>query len=223
MERKPSNVKTKRTYDSSRRRAQARRNREAVLDAATRRFFNEGYAMTTIAASQATPTCPSRPSTRRSAERPGSCAIYDRGLEGAGRSPRTTGQTRCASTSPMRKIIANWGVLSMEVAPGSRPSTCWRAAAGDPEMATLLDDMDEDRRQRMSLNARFLRDAGHLRRDVTLEHAADILWTYSSPELYELLVLRRGWSVKKWSQFIVQAMTDALLPSVAPSRAPRKR
>ena len=97
------------------------------------------------------------------------------------------------------------------------------AAAGDPEMATLLDDMDEDRRQRMSLNARFLRDAGHLRRDVTLEHAADILWTYSSPELYQLLVLRRGWSVKKWSQFIVQAMTDAPLPSVAPSRAPRKR
>jgi hypothetical protein len=38
---------------------------------------------------------------------------------------------------------------------------------------------------------------GHLRTGVTLEHATDILWTFSSPELYELLVLRSSWDLPR--------------------------
>jgi len=44
----------------------------------------------------------------------------------------------------------------------------------------------------MTVNARALNQAGHLRAGLTVAQAADILWTYSSPELYELLALRRG-------------------------------
>jgi hypothetical protein len=39
------------------------------------------------------------------------------------------------------------------------------------------------------------------------------MWTYSSPELYELLVLRRGWTADRYGQFIGQALINALLPS----------
>ena len=46
----------------------------------------------------------------------------------------------------------------------------------------------------MTLNARRLHDAGHLRDGTTIRQAADVLWTYSAPELYELLVLRRGFA-----------------------------
>ena len=49
--------------------------------------------------------------------------------------------------------------------------------------------MDADRLRRMTENARRLASAGHLRGGITLAQAADVLWTYSSPELYELLVL----------------------------------
>jgi hypothetical protein len=63
----------------------------------------------------------------------------------------------------------------------------------------------------MTQNARRLRDAGHLRSELTLAQATDVLWTYSSPELYELLVLRRGWSPKRYGQFVADAMIDALL------------
>ena len=38
-----------------------------------------------------------------------------------------------------------------------------------------------------------------------------MLWTYSAPELYELLVLRRGWSRKRFGRFVADAMADALL------------
>ncbi|MGH2870730.1 MAG: hypothetical protein ACRDNK_24570 [Solirubrobacteraceae bacterium] len=71
--------------------------------------------------------------------------------------------------------------------------------------------MDADRLRRMTDNARRLRDAGHLRTGVTLAHAADVLWTYSSPELFELLVLRRRWTPTRYGRFVADAMIDALL------------
>jgi hypothetical protein len=63
----------------------------------------------------------------------------------------------------------------------------------------------------MTQNARRLRDAGHLRSGITLARAADVLWTFSSPELYELLVLRRGWTPRRYGAFIAEAMIHALL------------
>ena len=85
------------------------------------------------------------------------------------------------------------------------------AAISDPEGRTLLEEMDADRLRRMTDNARRLRAGGHLRTDVTLAQAADTLWTYSAPELYELLVLRRGWTPKRFGRFIADAMIEALL------------
>ena len=72
--------------------------------------------------------------------------------------------------------------------------------------------MEADRLRRMTTNARHLHEAGYLRKDITLKAATDILWTYSSPELYELLVLRRRWSTDRYGRFIAEAMIAALLP-----------
>jgi hypothetical protein len=71
--------------------------------------------------------------------------------------------------------------------------------------------MDADRLRRMTDNARRLRDGGHLRAGVTLAQAADVLWTYSAPELYELLVLRRKWRPERYGRFVADAMIEALL------------
>jgi hypothetical protein len=46
---------------------------------------------------------------------------------------------------------------------------------------------------------------------VTLREAVDVLWTYSSPELYDLLVVRRGWSAVRYGRFVGEAITAALL------------
>jgi hypothetical protein len=63
----------------------------------------------------------------------------------------------------------------------------------------------------MTANARRLRDGGHLRPGISLAHAADILWTYSSPELYELIVLRRGWTPERYGRYAADAMINALI------------
>jgi hypothetical protein len=43
-----------------------------------------------------------------------------------------------------------------------------------------------------------------------------VLETISSPELYELLVLRRGWSVDRFAAFQADQMIAALLPPEPP-------
>jgi hypothetical protein len=43
------------------------------------------------------------------------------------------------------------------------------------------------------------------------------MWTYSSPELYELLVLNRRWPAGRYGAFIADAMIAALLPSEPPT------
>ena len=110
-------------------------------------------------------------------------------------------------------IMRNWGVLNAEVASVVTPIRLLmrQAAVTDPEMATLLKDSDDERLTRMQHHARFLADRGHLRPDVTVAEATDILWTCSSVEIYELLVLQRGWSQRRFAQFIADFMIVSLL------------
>lgn len=101
----------------------------------------------------------------------------------------------------------------MEVAPRVAPILLLirSAAASDPEVLELVQEMDQDRLRRMTANAHQLLDHGHLRAGISLAQAADVLWTYSSAELYELLVIRRGWPLKRYGRFVADAMINALL------------
>jgi hypothetical protein len=86
------------------------------------------------------------------------------------------------------------------------------AAATDAEMAALVSESDEANLERMRHHARFLAKRGDLRRGVTVEEAADLLWTCTSVELYELLVLKRGWSLPRDGAFLADFMIATLLP-----------
>ena len=105
-----------------------------------------------------------------------------------------------------RQIIFESGSLAAEVAPRVCPILLLvrDAAATDVDMARLRHELDEDRHRRMTINARHLRHGRHLRRGMTLRAATDILWTYSSPYLYELLVGQRRWSPSRYGRFIAR-------------------
>lgn len=49
-----------------------------------------------------------------------------------------------------------------------------------------------------------------LREGIDVAEVRDVLWTYSSVELYELLVLTRGWSLDRYSGWTARAISDAL-------------
>src|SRR5690348_6190802 len=111
------NVKPTRRYDASNRRAQALRNREAILEAAQRQFLDGGYASTTIAAIAAEASVSVETIYKAFGGKPGLVrAIYERGL--AGRQPIPAFQRSDAmrdDTSDPEKIMRNWGALASEV------------------------------------------------------------------------------------------------------------
>ena len=215
MVRRTGVVKPKRPYDARQRQEQALQNRERIVDVARERFLRDGYAGTTIASIAEDANVSNDTIYKSFGGKPGLVrAIRTKALHGEGQVPaEQRSDALHAANLTGREIITAWGALTAEVAPRVAPILLLirTAAATDPEVQSLLEEMDADRLRRMTQNARRLRDSGHLRQGVTLAQAADILWTYSAPELYELLVLRRGWPPRRHSRFIATAMIDALL------------
>jgi AcrR family transcriptional regulator/transposase len=135
-------LREQRRYDSIGRQAQARRNREAILDAAQRQFLEGGYAATTIAAVAAEAGVSVETVYKAFGGKPDLVrAIYDRGL--AGREPvpayRRADEMREPETDPWA-IMRNWGRIASEVSSVVSPiERLVRAtAASDPDMAALL-------------------------------------------------------------------------------------
>ncbi|HEY1640175.1 MAG TPA: TetR family transcriptional regulator [Streptosporangiaceae bacterium] len=219
MERNSPPVKQPRRYDSARRQAQARQTRAAILAAARRRFLSDGFAATTIAAIAAGAGVSADTIYKSFGGKPGLVrAIYEKSLAGAGRRHAETRSDELQATEPdPRVIMRGLGQLAAEVAPRVAPVVLLirDAAAADPDMAALKAELDSQRLQRMTDNARTLAAAGHLRPGITVEEAGEIGWTYSAPELYELLVLTRGWPLERYATFIADALAAHLLPREA--------
>jgi len=207
--------RTSRQYDSSGRQTQARRSREEVLEAAERQFLAAGYPATTLAAIAKEAGVSVETIYKAFGGKSGLVrAIYERGLTGHGLVPayERSDEMRKREADPA-EILRNWAVLTAEVGSVVTPIRLLiRAAAGtDPEVSSLLKDSDNERLDRMRHHAHFLADRGFLREGITLAKATDVLWTCSSVEIYELLVLKRGWSVAEFAEFVAQFMITGLL------------
>jgi AcrR family transcriptional regulator len=216
MERNSVEVKTKRRYDASRRRAQAAETRSAVLDVARRQFLEQGYASTTMAAIADEAGTSVETVYKAFGSKSGLVrALWERGLTGrdAVPAPQRSDLLSSTETDPER-VLRGWGAFTTELAPEGAPIMLLvrGAAATDPDMAALLTEVEDQRRTRMRHNARRLQKRGWLRPGISLTTATDVLWTYSSAELYDLLVVRSGWSPKRYGEFIGDALVAALLP-----------
>jgi hypothetical protein len=63
----------------------------------------------------------------------------------------------------------------------------------------------------MTAFATHLHDGGHLRVDVSMQEARDVLWTYNSVELWDLLVNQRAWSNQRYGRWVGRQLLAALL------------
>ena len=201
----------KRRYDSGARRRQAEQTRAAVLDAAQRLFLAHGYSATAIADVAAAAGVSVETVYKRFRGKAGLVrAIRERALAGEGPVHAEQRSDALRGEDPLT-IVRGWGLLAAEVAPLVAPILLLvrDGAAHEEDLARLRDELDDDRMRRMAENAQALRD--HLRPGVSLEDAAEVLWTYTAPELFELLVLRRGWSAEKFGAFVADSLAAALL------------
>ena len=216
MDQPAGHVKGGRRYDSSGRRERAARTRDLVVAVAEERFTEDGYAGATVSSIAAVAEVSVDTIYKTFGGKPGLVrAIYERALQGTGPVPaeQRSDRLQAEETDP-RRIISGWGRFVTELAPrAARIHRIIRdAAAADPELTALLRQIDDDRLVRMTANARRMSRAGHLKPGLSVRAAADVLWTYSSPELYDLLVVRRGMPLAEYGRFVAAAMSAALLP-----------
>jgi hypothetical protein len=71
---------------------------------------------------------------------------------------------------------------------------------------------DQQRWDRMRHNAQRLAAAGGIRDGISIDEATDVMWAATSQEMYELLVIRRHWSVERFGTFVSDTIAAALLP-----------
>ncbi len=206
-----------RSYDSRRRQEAAEESRKRVLAQARELFLATGYGRTTIAAIAREAVVSKELVYKAFGGKPGLVrAIYEQSLLGGGGTPAEERSDRAQATvKDPHELMEQFGRFISEVSPLGSPIYLLirdAAAGGDHDMASLLRDVDRERYQRMLHNARQVLRRGFLRPGLTAEEVADVFFMSTSAELYETLVLKRGWSTEHFGRFMAQTLAAHLLP-----------
>jgi len=204
-----------RRYDSSRRQARAQESRAAVLRAALDRFLEQGYASTTIAQVADDADVSVETVYKTFGNKAGLLkAVFDVAVAGDDEPvpmvERDDIQRVIAEPDAARKLALYFEHF-VDTMPRTAPVQLLvrDAAATNDDANAVWRQLRREQLEAMTQFARDLDATGQLRVPATT--ARDLLWTYHSLELYELLVLERGWSRKRYRAFLLDALVAALL------------
>jgi AcrR family transcriptional regulator len=210
-------VKRRRTYDSSGRQEQARQNRARILEAARKRFLDEGYAAATVATIAQDAGVSIETVYKAFGNKPGLLkSVFDVAIVGDDEPvpllERDVVKAQKAEPDPRRKLRMYSESYAIRAARAVPVQLLARdAAKSDGAAAAVWEQMLDERLTGMTHFARHLRDSGDLRQGVALAEARDVLWTFISPELWELLVIGRGWTPKRFGRWMGDMLIAALL------------
>jgi AcrR family transcriptional regulator len=221
-------VKPRRRYDSTRRQAQAAQTRQDILGAAQRLFLERGYAGTTLAAiAQAAGVVVETIYRAYGSKAELFKAVVQAAVAGGAARAQVPVEQRpaiaavIAEPDPHRQLK-----LYAATQPGihARAGPLMRvlvgAAAADPELAELWTQIEDERRTGQGRLVQLLADRGVLRPELPVEEARDLLWILCSLAVYDLLVLRCGWSPERYRDWLASALARELLPHRQPPRRP---
>jgi AcrR family transcriptional regulator len=209
------NSRPPRRYDSTRRRQQAQLNRDAVLAVARQRFLAQGYAATTIAEIARDAAVSVETVYKAFATKAGVLkALFDVSVAGDDEPipmvQRDVIQDVGDEPDAARKLEMYAEHLAA-LMPRSAPVQLLArdGAASSSDAGEVWKQIRQETLTGMTMFASNLAKTGQLR--VSAREARDVLWTYHAPELYELLVLERGWSATRYGKFLAHALIDALI------------
>ena len=194
----------KRQYDGTARRARAEKVRESLIETARAMLVADGYAALTVPkVAQACGVSVESVYKRFAGKAALVRAVVEQALRGAGPVAAET-RSDALRADDLQGLLQGWGRLSAEVGPRVAPILLILDAGAehDRELADLDRELEEGRRARMTENALRLADAGHVPPALSVTRVADILLTYSSPQLYDLLVIRSAWTLDEYADFI---------------------
>jgi AcrR family transcriptional regulator len=207
----------KRPYNSARRQEQARATRLAILHSAKRLFEADGYSATTmdaiaLDAGVALKTVYSAFGTKAGLLR----ALWDLLLKGdTGEAPvaqRAAYLEIMQEPDPRRQLelnARNGRIVKTRI--GAMFGVIRGAATTDPDAAALWELIQSDFHANQRTIVDSL-DAKHsLRHGLDVDTATDILWTLNHPDLYLLLVGRRGWPAEQFEEWLADSFCHHLL------------
>ena len=207
----------KRSYDSSRRREQAAETQRQILRAAQRLFERDGYATTTVAAIASEAGVATKTVYLAFESKSGILrALWHLLLRGDPADvPVGEGEwyrETLAEPDPETRIV-RVAVRSREVKERAADlmEVIRTAAPADPDIATLWDRIQTNFRDLLRPIVESLRSDGVLRPGLDVDQATDVLWALVHPDIWQLLVKQRGWSVDRYEQWCLDAVRTQLL------------
>ena len=210
-------VNMPRTYDATRRQEQAQENRARVLSAARARFLADGYTATTIPGVARDAGVSVQTVYKAFGNKGGLLkAVFDVAVTGDDQPIPVAGRDQIkriqAEPDPQKKLrtYAEYFIQGAQRAVAVE-LLARNAASGDPAAAAVWDQIQQQRLTGMSQFARHLHTGGHLPAGTAIEEARDVLWTFTSPELWDLLVIQRGWTPTRYGHWLASMLTAALL------------
>jgi len=207
----------KRTYDSSRRKSQARMTRQHIIEAARTLFTKRGYTGATLEAiaQEAGVAVETIYATFGNKREILSSLI---GMSLVGDDDPTPllqrqGPLNVMQEKDQQRQIQLFASDMTEIMGRVAPlfEVMRSAAKTEPDIAIMLQKILSERVEGMKVFIRALMSNGLLRDGLSLDDAAETVWAMSSGEVYTLLVADRGWSVEKYSQWLASALSKLLL------------
>ena len=84
------------------------------------------------------------------------------------------------------------------------------AASSDPAIAEIYEQRPRARLANQRAVAKRLAELAALPVGTSVETAADLLWLYTAPENYRMLVIEREWSPNRYRTWFRAAVADIL-------------
>jgi hypothetical protein len=84
------------------------------------------------------------------------------------------------------------------------------ASRSEPELGELLARLHADRLENLGVFVDALARSGPLR--LGRDEAAETVWALTSPELHQLLVRVRGWTRRRYCEWLAHSIGSLLLP-----------
>lgn len=206
----------RRGYDASGRRERARLRRRRIVVVATELFERQGFGVT-VAEIAAAAEVSSETIYKSFGGKSGLIkTAYDQALAGDDLPVAVAARPENLAVEdepdPRRKLELYAATAATRNDRAGRLALALRdGAAADEQVAQLWQQALNQRLRGMTMLAQHLHDSGSLRADVTPDHARDVLWTLISPEVYDLLVVARGWPVADYLAWMTRAMVAELI------------
>lgn len=205
-----------RRYDASGRREQARRTRRVVVGAARALLEERGYAATTVAdIARAAGVSPESIYKGFGTKAALVKEVFDVVIAGddepvavADRPENERIREEPDLRTKLRLYAA--GAATRAERSGRLQLVLRNGAPADPAVAAVWETLQAERLTGMTMLARHLVATGGTRPGLTVEQVRDVLWTAISVEVYDLLVLQRGWPLEAYADWLATTLVASI-------------